>query len=202
MAQLRIIEYQGLKFRASKTNPKYYYADIYKDGGRKKIALHRYKFIEKYGSIPKGYDIHHIDGDAFNNDIDNLEAIERGLHRSSHQKSRMANKEYRENAIQTLRDSDLKAREWHKSEDGLKWHSENAKKMWENKKLYSLTCDFCQKPFETAFPTRTIYCSHLCNQRNRSSTKKDFVTRNCVKCNKEFEINKRYERSVCKPKCE
>lgn len=34
-------------------------------------------YIWAHGSIPKGYDIDHIDGDTFNNDISNLKAITR-----------------------------------------------------------------------------------------------------------------------------
>lgn len=34
-------------------------------------------YIWAHGSIPKGYDIDHIDGNTFNNNIDNLKAITR-----------------------------------------------------------------------------------------------------------------------------
>lgn len=173
MTNEKIIEYDGRKFRASKTNPKYYYADIYKNGKGKKVALHRYIYAEKYGEIKADFDIHHIDGNCFNNHIDNLSAIQRSIHRSEHQTKRMQNPEYRANAIKKLRDSDLKAREWHGSEKGKLWHSENGKKSWENKKLHIKNCSFCKKDFETPFPTRAIYCSNICNQRNRAFIKKN-----------------------------
>jgi ribonucleotide reductase alpha subunit len=36
---------------------------------------HRLVFESYYGKIPEGYDIHHIDGNTYNNDIDNLECL-------------------------------------------------------------------------------------------------------------------------------
>ena len=36
---------------------------------------HRLVYESVYGSIPDGYDVHHIDGDTYNNDIDNLECL-------------------------------------------------------------------------------------------------------------------------------
>ena len=180
MENQKIIQYDGKTFRASKTNPKYYYADVQIEKKRKKIALHRYIYSQKYGEIESGFDIHHIDGDCFNNDINNLSKIERSIHRSEHQTQRMQNPEYRANAIKKLRDSDLKAREWHSSEEGRLWHSINSKNAWKNKVLHTKNCKFCKKDFETPFPTRAIYCSNICNQRNRAFIKKTEITNNLV----------------------
>lgn len=36
---------------------------------------HRLIWESYYGPIPEGYDVHHIDGDTYNNDIDNLECL-------------------------------------------------------------------------------------------------------------------------------
>jgi len=44
--------------------------------GRKNYKMeHRLVFESYYGVIPEGYDVHHIDGDTYNNDIDNLECL-------------------------------------------------------------------------------------------------------------------------------
>lgn len=42
--------------------------------------LHQQVYIDAHGSIPKGYHVHHIDGNTDNNDIDNLVAIPHGKH--------------------------------------------------------------------------------------------------------------------------
>lgn len=41
---------------------------------------HRYVWESNYGHIPKGYVIHHIDGDRTNNDINNLEILTKERH--------------------------------------------------------------------------------------------------------------------------
>jgi hypothetical protein len=42
-----------------------------------RVRLARANYIKKYGEIPKGFVIYHIDGDKDNDDISNLEAISR-----------------------------------------------------------------------------------------------------------------------------
>lgn len=39
------------------------------------VMEHRLVYESYYGKIPEGYDIHHIDGDTYNNDINNLECL-------------------------------------------------------------------------------------------------------------------------------
>jgi hypothetical protein len=45
-----------------------------------KAYEHRYIWEQKFGSIPAGYEIHHIDGNRQNNYIENLEMIHRSKH--------------------------------------------------------------------------------------------------------------------------
>jgi len=56
--------------------------------GRGKVMLHRYIWETQNGAIQEGMEIHHIDGDKENNDITNLQIIERKLHRTQHLKDR------------------------------------------------------------------------------------------------------------------
>lgn len=44
------------------------------------VMEHRLVFESVYGPIPEGYDVHHIDGDTYNNDIDNLECLSHADH--------------------------------------------------------------------------------------------------------------------------
>lgn len=43
----------------------------------KRMRLARYNWTKVYGEIPKGYVIIHLDGDKYNDDVSNLEAITR-----------------------------------------------------------------------------------------------------------------------------
>jgi hypothetical protein len=56
--------------------------------GREKYHVHRllYEFLN--GNIPKGYHIHHIDGNKLNNKISNFELVLGSKHTSSHNKGK------------------------------------------------------------------------------------------------------------------
>lgn len=72
------IEYKGVVWTkypdASRRNLRVYYYHHFgwKDSPR---TLHREIYSDFKGNIPKGYHIHHIDGDTENNDPSNLQAL-------------------------------------------------------------------------------------------------------------------------------
>jgi hypothetical protein len=59
---------------------------------------------------------------------------------------------------------------WHKSKEGLTWHSTMSKETWKYKKTTKKICINCNKKYETYFPTRSKYCSPHCKSlyRNKS----------------------------------
>ena len=66
----------------------YYRITSGKEGNNTK-RLHDLVFEDYWGGkIPEGYVIHHIDGDKLNNDINNLQMMERGEHISLHKKNK------------------------------------------------------------------------------------------------------------------
>jgi 5-methylcytosine-specific restriction endonuclease McrA len=46
--------------------------------------VHRLVWQAHYGSIPPGYDVHHLDGNRLNNDIGNLRCLSHGDHTRQH----------------------------------------------------------------------------------------------------------------------
>lgn len=50
------------------------------------VLIHRAIYEAYYGEIPKGYIIHHKDGNKLNNSIENLECLTRAEHASLHYK--------------------------------------------------------------------------------------------------------------------
>lgn len=47
-------------------------------------SMARRIFTRRFGPIPKGYHIHHKDGDFTNNDVNNLECLQEAEHRRLH----------------------------------------------------------------------------------------------------------------------
>lgn len=52
--------------------------------GRGKVMLHRYVWEQHNGTIPEKMEIHHIDRNKENNEISNLEIVERKFHKAKH----------------------------------------------------------------------------------------------------------------------
>jgi len=55
-----------------------------KNGKKQSISKHRLVWIEHNGEIPEGRIIHHINGDKFDNRIENLKMLTRSEHRKLH----------------------------------------------------------------------------------------------------------------------
>lgn len=51
---------------------------------RKKVFVHRYKYEQKYGAIPEGWQIHHIDKNKYHNNPENLVAVTEYEHKRIH----------------------------------------------------------------------------------------------------------------------
>ena len=48
-------------------------------------AVARYRWEKAYGPIPPGHEIHHIDGNPENNDLNNLSCLSKEAHIKKHQ---------------------------------------------------------------------------------------------------------------------
>lgn len=79
----RTVEYRGETYRLIGKAP-YYICDAHKP----ERALHRQIYLDNYGSIPGGFDVHHLDDNSYNNSPDNLGLMESGEHRSYHMQKR------------------------------------------------------------------------------------------------------------------
>src|SRR4030095_8490863 len=82
--------------------------------------LHRMVWMYNFGLIPPGYDIHHKDRNADNNDPDNLECIpEREHHSDRH------GQESSERAQPFTQEARAAAAAWHGSPEGRTWHAKH-----------------------------------------------------------------------------
>lgn len=58
------------------------YHRIWRDG--RYVMAHRWAWEQAHGPIPDDHDIHHIDGDPLNNDLANLQLVDKVTHKRIH----------------------------------------------------------------------------------------------------------------------
>lgn len=197
---VRYIEYDGKRFYEDQKG--YWLGSVMgKDGKPRRIRLHVYVWEKYNGPVPEGYDIHHIDHDASNNEIENLVA----LPESEHHKLHMAERDCLE--LKYIMETCVrpKAIEWHKSEAGREWHKQQYEKTlaphWEES--ITLTCQYCGKPYQTSplMQGHSRFCSNNCKSAYRRESGVDNVERICVICGKPFITNKYSRAKVCSKAC-
>ena len=103
---------------------------------------HRFVYTKLSGSIPEGFDIHHIDRNHYNNVPDNLECINHSEHSTLHDNEKWSRLGYRENISRKLYEYSMlpEVREERSKRafiqgsdpDVRKYRSKCAKKQWEN----------------------------------------------------------------------
>lgn len=77
------------KFGTATINPSGYYRVNSRKEGNKGKLLHVLVWENYYDkTVPKGYDIHHINGIKTDNRIQNLQCVEQGVHRKFHRKAK------------------------------------------------------------------------------------------------------------------
>lgn len=161
--------------------------------------MHNYVWEYYNGEIPKGYEVHHIDHDRSNNDISNLELLTVSEHRKRHAEELTNDQRewFRNNLDEKARP---KAIEWHKSEEGRRWHKEHYIKYGEAIHVKSeKVCANCGKSFMG--DPKAIYCSNACKSAHRRKKGVDNVEAICVVCGKEFMTNKYRNSETCSKSC-
>lgn len=150
--------------------------------------------------IPKGFHIHHKDGDRSNNDIANLELVPGALHLSLHQ-STPERKAYGRQHAETIR---ALAAKWHGSPQGREWHSKTAKKMWAEAVEKEYICTMCGKRFSSIQNYGSEvnrFCCNGCKTKYRNVSGVDNVERMCTYCGNTFTANKYSKTKCCSRKC-
>lgn len=187
MESPKYIEYDGLKFCRDEKTGYYLNSTI-----RKRI--HRYVWEKEVGTIPKGCQIHHINGDKSDNRIDNLAIMTASGHQRLHG-AEIARKEIcRKNIMEKAIPA---AVEWHKSEAGREWHSivKKGKKQPREEK----TCPVCGSSF---MGTKIqLFCSSACKAKHRRETGADNIERTCEFCGKTFMATRFHKQKYCSREC-
>lgn len=188
--------FNNYRFRRDKKTG--YYLSSKKIGDKRK-RLHVYVWEYFNGELPKGYNIHHIDGDKSNNDISNLKLLSSSKHNSLHTRENCENNYDR--VIANLNNNALPAAiKWHKSNEGRVWHKKHYEECKDKFiKEYEFNCLNCNKEFKST-NINSKFCSNNCKSSYRRKLGVDNVTKICVKCGEEYKANKYSKTKYCK-KC-
>ena len=84
------------------------------------------------------------------------------------------------------------AKDWHKSEEGHVWHSEHAKRVFQNRPMVDMVCEVCGSRYQTVdtCKNKSRFCSAKCKAKWRRDAKIDNEIRICPVCGKEYSTNK------------
>ena len=192
MENPKFVIYKGKRYWVSGSGKYFYYKR-----NDEIIALHRQVWIDANSKeIPDGFDIHHIDGNTFNNEPSNLECVDGGQHMAKHMRERWKNN--RELYYANILRAGEKAKEWHRSDEGRLWHSKNGKASWNGRKKKTFNCKYCQNSY---LSFRAGYCSNSCLQKDYYKTGKYHEKRDCILCGLSFMVRKNESTKSCSFSC-
>lgn len=138
--------------------------------GIKAYHIELWKFVH-HSEVPKGCEIHHIDGNPLNNNVMNLTSLPSDKHQEKHGDNTKS-REYIDNRKENLDRIRPLAAKWHRSAGGREWHSNHGKETWHNRTQTEKECQYCKKKYLTPFPSRSKFCSDKCKDRARQERKK------------------------------
>lgn len=167
--------------------------------GKSRVRLHVYVWEYYNGKIPSGYHVHHLDEDKNNNEPENLTIMLAEEHITLHGAELYESvKEARRNNV--IENAMPKAKIWHSTEEGRKWHSEHAKQTQQNAKINKYICDYCGNEFETKNiygDKQNKFCSNKCKAAHRRKSGVDDIKKICTVCEGEYIANKYQNTKRC-----
>ena len=193
------IIFNGIKFRRypqSKNRTERVYYVPHSGHRRKGVGrLHEEVYKTFYGTIPKGFCIHHKDENPLNNDPANLELLLRADHQRKHNAERLKDPETRRKNAEHLRAivASGKAHEWHKTEEGRKHCRDNAKYLHGEKRKKVFSCTVCQSIYRTWNTGKNLYCGKRCQAKANRLRNADYF--------REYEKNRRKRKSIQSDGC-
>lgn len=186
------VRYPSAKQRSHRV---YYKRSGYHQGEK---YLHRTIWMDSFGEIPKGHEVHHKDENPLNNDIDNLECLTKKGHREKHE---LTIEQIEKSKIHLDKIRHL-ATDWHKTEEGKESTRRAAKISWDKREPIDVTCIQCSLVFKSRMLTnKDKYCSRNCSAKYRRANKLDHSIFKCSICDSEFSSNKTNPSKTCSMKC-
>lgn len=187
-------EYNGKQYHRYPGSKRKSDARYYRRG---KNYLHRVVWETHNGPIPRGHQIHHINGDFGDNRIENLQCVAPREHSLIHAPE-MADQ--RRAHLDNVRH---KAAAWHSTPEGREWHREHGRRVFaEAHKPIIGFCQMCSAEYTTTtLNTHSRFCSNACKSAWRRKAGVDNVHRACLNCHTTFSINRYSKTQYCSRKC-
>lgn len=145
------IEHNGVLYHYH--NQKGYY---FHSNGITTLSLHREIYKDHYGDIPDGMEIHHIDFNPLNNNLENLQLLTKFQHQSLHMKKRWEKPEWG-NCVKKYNNHEVCV------ERGKLSAKKRIQKLLQNKK--ETICEVCGEKTITLTYAVKKYCSDKCKTR-------------------------------------
>ncbi len=162
--------------------------------------LQRAVWIDNFGPIQPKHHIHHRDGNAKNNHIENLQCLEGKLHLSrSAKKSKWVGSKGNLEVLRRMRE---KAKPWHRSKEGKAFHSQHAKNINFGviRVSFARTCEQCGIDYKSCHRNGK-FCSRKCKSMFRYHAGVDNENRKCKLCDKYFVVNRYSRTKTCGKPC-
>lgn len=160
------VEWGGITYRLMGGKRRYYLSQSRSNTGRRGAKGLHVAVWEFYSgqTVPPGYDVHHRDGNPFNNDYGNLECLSRRHHGATHP---VKDAERQKRHLARAREA---ASAWHRSPEGRAWHRAMALARPKASPV-PVVCEWCGDTFPAARPTLARFCGPRCQQQARASVK-------------------------------
>lgn len=167
---------------------------------KKGVKLHTLVYHAYNGPLSKGYEVHHIDKDKYNNLIVNLIAIPTSIHAQCHRTTDTA-KEALLLAPYIKLNVELLAKEWWKTRDGIQYRKRVIARLTDPKqKVYvevpCLVCDTVVQKSKAFLQTKT-FCSNAC--KLKFYKKRKMHVKPCAVCHTDFYGNP--DTKTCSEEC-
>ena len=152
------VEFNGKKYFLS--GGRYYSTN------KKHTALHRDIWEYYHGTIPEGYDVHHIDGDPLNNALENLQCLPHAEHLRIHTTRRRQAGNFQAKHERNIPVICAQCgKEFLACQRGAKFCSPTCNQKWQRehgRRHVEKTCAWCGKVFLSPKDTSARYCSATC----------------------------------------
>ena len=195
------VMFNGEKFRKDKRTGYYWTTAI----PRKSLHLSVFEF---YGGVrPDEFELHHLDFDKENNNVENIICISKKYHKKIHTDHRREkyNGKWNEDNIKKAREG---LKRWYNSDDYQEWKKRTLPKRIEDGRnshnlriKVNIVCEICGDVFQGYEARKRKICSGKCWAQHRRNSGKDNVEKKCVVCNNKFISNKFKKIETCSNHC-